>query len=66
MMTSSDGDIYRITDPLCGEFTGHQWIFLTKAGDVELGCFVWSAPEWTVDNRGAGMSDATGITMKST
>ena len=26
MMTSSNGDIFRIADPLCGEFTGHRWI----------------------------------------
>ena len=26
MMTSSNGNIFRITGPLCGEFTGHRWI----------------------------------------
>ena len=40
MMTSSNGDIFRITDHLCGEFTGHQWIPYTKASDVELWCFL--------------------------
>ena len=25
-MTSSNGNIFRVTGPLCGEFTGHQWI----------------------------------------
>ena len=25
-MTSSNGKIFRVTDPLCGEFTGHRWI----------------------------------------
>ena len=30
MMTSSNGNIFRVTDPLCGEFTGHRWIPLTK------------------------------------
>ena len=30
--------------PLCGEFTGHRWIPLTKASDGELWCFVWSVP----------------------
>ena len=30
MMTSSNGNIFRFTGPLCGEFTGHQWIPLTK------------------------------------
>ena len=26
MMTSSDGNIFRVTRPLCGEITGHPWI----------------------------------------
>ena len=26
MMTLSNGNIFRITGPLCGEFTGHRWI----------------------------------------
>ena len=45
MMTSSNGNIFRITGPLCGEFTGHRWIPLTKASDAELWYFLWSAPE---------------------
>ena len=45
MMTSSNGNIFCVTGPLCGEFTGHQWILLTKASDAELSCFLWSAPE---------------------
>ena len=36
MMTSSNGNIFRITGPLCEEFTCHRWIPLTKASDVEL------------------------------
>ena len=50
------GNIFRITGPLCGEFTGHRWIPLTKASDAELWCFLWSAP-WIndgVNNREAG------------
>ena len=35
--------------PLCGEFTGHRWIPLTKASDVKLWCVLWSASEQTVD-----------------
>ena len=31
---------FRVTGPLCGEFTGHRW-----ASDAELWCFLWSAPE---------------------
>ena len=45
MMTSSNGSIFRVTGPLCGEFTGHRWIPLTKASDAELWCFLWSAPK---------------------
>ena len=26
MMASSNGNIFRVTGPLCGEFTGHRWI----------------------------------------
>ena len=39
MMTSSNGNIFRVTGHLCGEFTGHQWIPLTKTSDAELWCF---------------------------
>ena len=48
MMTSSNGNIFRITGPLCGEFTGPWWIPLTKDSDVELWCFLWSAP-WIIN-----------------
>ena len=34
MMTSSNGNIFRITGPLCGELDGHQWISLTRASTV--------------------------------
>ena len=36
MMTSSNGNIFRVTGPLCGEFTGHRWIPRSKAIDTEL------------------------------
>ena len=39
IMTSSNGNIVRVTGPLCGKFTGHRWIPLTKASDAELSCF---------------------------
>ena len=29
-MTSWNGNIFCVTDPLCWEFTGHRWIPLTK------------------------------------
>ena len=45
MVTSSNGSIFRVTGPLCGEFTGPRWIPLTKASDAELWCFLWSAPD---------------------
>ena len=43
MMTSSNGNIFRVTGHLCGEFTGPRWIPHTKASDAELWCFLWSA-----------------------
>ena len=54
-MTSSNGNIFRGTDPLCREFTGRRWIPLTQASDAELLSFHGSA--WTndrVNNRDAG------------
>ena len=39
MMTSSNGNIFRVTGHLCGEFTGLRWIPRTKASDAELWCF---------------------------
>ena len=47
MMTSSNGNLLRVTGPVCGEFTGHRWIEqfpqrpVTRSFDV----FFWSAPE---------------------
>ena len=48
MMTSSNGNIFRVTGHLWGESTGSRWISLTKASDAELWYFLWSAPEQTV------------------
>ena len=45
MMTSSNGNIFRVTGYLCGGFTGPRWIPRTKASDAELWCFLWSASE---------------------
>ena len=55
MMTSSNGNNFRVTGPLCGEFTGHRCITRTKASDAELWCFLWFAyiNGW-VNNREAG------------
>ena len=55
MMTSSNGNIFRVTGPLCGEFTGQRWIPRTKASDAELWFFL-SAP-WLsgwINNHEAG------------
>ena len=41
-MTSSNRSSFRVTGPLCGEFTGHRSIPLTKTSDVELWCFLSS------------------------
>ena len=38
MMTSSNGNIFRVTGPLCEEFTGLRWFPRTKASHVELWC----------------------------
>ena len=31
---------FRVTGPLCGEFTAHRWIPITKASNSELRCFL--------------------------
>ena len=49
MMTSSIGNILRVTGPLWGESTGHHWIPITKASDTELWYFLWSASEQTAE-----------------
>ena len=49
MMTSPIGNIFRVTDPLCGEFTGPRWIPRTKASDAGLWCFLWYVPEQTTE-----------------
>ena len=55
MMTSSNGNIFRVTGHLCGEFTGHRWIPRTKVSDAELWFFFDCAwiNDW-VNNREAG------------
>ena len=44
-MTSSNGNIFRVTGILSGESTGHRRIPLTKASDAEFWYFLWSAPD---------------------
>ena len=56
MMTSWNGNIFRVTGPLCEKFISHRWIPLAKASDAELWCFLWSVP-WIngwINNREAG------------
>ena len=45
MMTSSNGNNFRVTGHLCGEFPGPRWIPRAKASDADLSCFLWSTPE---------------------
>ena len=56
MMTSSNGNIFRVTGHSCEEFNGDRWIPRTKASDAELSCFPWSAPKknGSVNNGEAG------------
>ena len=49
MMTSSNGDIYRVTGPVKGEFTRHHWIPLTKGQWHGALSFSLSEPERTVE-----------------
>ena len=49
MMRSSNGNIFCVTGHLCREFTGRRWTPRTKATDAELWCFLWSAPEGTIE-----------------
>ena len=45
MMTSSNGNIFRVTCRLCGEYTDHRWIPRKKASDKAIWCFLGSAAE---------------------
>ena len=57
MMTSWNGNIFRVIGHLCGKFTVHLWIPLTKASDAELSCKLALIYTWTngwVNNLDAG------------
>ena len=54
MMTSSNGNIFRVTGPLCGEFTGHRWISLTKASDASMFSLICAWTNSRVNNRDTG------------
>ena len=55
-MTSSNGNIFRVTGHLCGEFTDHRWIPHTKASDAELLMFslICARIHGLVNNREVG------------
>ena len=46
-----NGNNFRVTGPLCGEFTGHRGIPRTKASDARLWYFLWSALEQTMSKQ---------------
>ena len=54
MMTSSNGNIFRVTGHLCGLFTAPRWISRTKASNAELSCFLCAWINRWVNNREAG------------
>ena len=56
MMTSSNGNIFRITGHLCGEFTGHRWISRKKGQwrDALMSSLICDWINGWVNNREAG------------
>ena len=60
MLTSSNGNIFRVTGYLCEEFTGHRWIPRIKVSDAELWCFLWSA-HWHISGSQPGSVGFHGI-----
>ena len=54
MMTSSSGNIFRVTGLLCWEFTDHRWIPLTKASNVKLWFSICAWTNGCVNHRDAG------------
>ena len=53
-MTSSNGNIFRVTDHLCGQFTGPRWIPHTQASDALMFPLICVWINGWVNNRGAG------------
>ena len=49
IMTSSNGNIFCVTGPLCSEFPGLRWIPITKAIEAEFLCFFEMPFEQTVE-----------------
>ena len=50
MMTSSNGNFFCVICPLCGEFTGHRWISLTKGQWCGIWCFFGVSPHKLLDS----------------
>ena len=55
MMTSSNGDIFRVTGHLCGECNIHRWIPRTRASDAKLWCFLWWINGWVNNGEAGGL-----------
>ena len=53
-MTSSNGNIFRVTGHSCREFTGHRWIPRTKASDAELCWFFYLGLDKRLSKQGWG------------
>ena len=64
-MTSSNGNIFRVSDLLWGESIGNRLIPPTKVSDAELWCFLWSAPQQAVEQTVGAIWDATALIMTS-
>ena len=56
MMTSLNGNLFRVTGHLCGEFTGHRWIPLTKGQYCGLWCFCDVGPHKLLNKQSSGMA----------
>ena len=54
MITSSNGNIFRVTGPLWGESTDSRWIPLTKASDGKFWCFFYLRLSKRLSNLDAG------------
>ena len=63
MMTSSNGNIFRVTCPLWGATTGHRWIPSQRQVTRSFDCFLWCAPE---QNDWANIPDAGDLTRHGT
>ena len=60
MITPSNGNIFRVIGPLCGEFTSQRWIPRTKASEAEFDGFFYPRL-----NKRLVIWDATALIMTS-